>query len=66
MLHACGNLNSLIKNFFSLITFNHKVKNQSETSVLVLNESRSSQFKKKQLCLRQHQNYSVISLIKTC
>ena len=65
MLHACGNLNSLIKNFFSLITFNHKVKNQSETSVLVLNESRSGQFKKKQLCLRQHQN-SVISLIKTC
>lgn len=50
MLHACGNLNSLIKNFFSLITFNHKVKNHGETSVLVLNESRSGQFKKKQLC----------------
>ena len=49
-MHACGNLNSLIKNFFSLITFNHKVKNQGKTSVLVLNESRSSQFKKKQLC----------------
>lgn len=52
MLHACGNLNSLIKNFFSLITFNHKVKNHGETSVLVLNESRSGQFKEKTAMLK--------------